>query len=92
MGFSEKAFARAAAVWMAAAYAVCAAFALLFPDLALKLVGWMFHLVDVKEAGEMRVTLGGFVGGFVQLVLYAYFGAWFFARLLKRFSRSGAAR
>ncbi len=70
-------------------YIVCAAFVALWPDFALQLLGWLVHLVNVdKFAGDVRMTLGGFIAGIVQVVIYTYVGAWLIAWLHNKYCES----
>ncbi len=72
-------------------YAVCAVFVALWPDFALRLLGWLVHLVNVdKFAGDVAITLGGFLAGLAQVVIYTYVGGWLIARLHNKFC--GASR
>lgn len=82
-------FALAAAGVIGALYVLCAAFVSLWPEFSLKLFGWLIHLVNVdKFAGDVRVTLAGFVWGLVQTAVYAYVIAWLIAWLHNKFSKT----
>lgn len=85
----KKGFALAAGGVMGIIYIVCAAFVALWPDFALQLLGWLVHLVNVdKFAGDVRMTLGGFIAGIVQVVIYTYVGAWLIAWLHNKYCES----
>lgn len=85
MELNKKKFAWAGAQTMGIVYVVCAVFVALWPDFAMRLFGWLAHLVDVdKFAGDVRVTVGSFIGGLAQVLLYTYVGAWLFAWLHNR--------
>ena len=85
MQLNAKKFAFAAAATMTAAYAVCAAFTALWPEAAIKFLGSMLHIVNVaKFTGDVEMTLGGAVLGWIPLVIYSYLTALFFAWLYNR--------
>ena len=85
MGLNIKKFALALANTMAIIYTVCAIFVALWPDFALQLLGWVAHLVNVdKFAGDVAITLGGFIAGLIQVWVYAYIVGWIFAWLHNR--------
>jgi len=89
MKLNIQKFSLAAAVAMGVIYAVCAAFVAAWPDFSLKLLGWLVHLVNVEKfAGDVAITLIGFVIGLAQIVVYTYIGAWIFAWLHNRFMQS----
>lgn len=83
---NKNGFAMAAGGVMSALYIICAIFVAIWPTFALQLFGWLVHLVNVEKfAGDVNLTLGGFVLGLVQVVIYTYIGAWIFAWLHNRF-------
>jgi len=85
MELDKNRFARAAAGTVAIAYAACAVVVWLLPDLALQLLGWVAHLVNVEKfAGDVALTPTGVLAGLVQVVLYSYLVAWTFAWLYNR--------
>jgi len=89
MELNKSKFAWAAAQTLGVVYVVCGIFVALWPEFALKLFGWLAHLVNVdKFAGDAGVTVGGFVGGIVQVIVYAYIGGWLFAWLHNRSMRA----
>ena len=91
MQLDKNAFSLAAACVMGVVYIVCAAFVMLFPELSLQLFGWMVHLVNVdKFAGDVAITLGGFIIGFLQVVVYTFIGAYLFVWLHNRFLKNSA--
>ena len=88
MELDKNKFALALAETMGIAYVVCAVFTTLWPDLALKWLGWTLHLVNIEKfAGGVQVTAGGFIAGLVQILFYSYLVGWlfvwFYNRLLK---------
>lgn len=89
MELNAKKFALAAAELMAGWYALCAAFVFLAPELALKLFGWMIHLVNLESVVNAGVTAAGFATGLVEVVALAYATAWAFAWLYNRAVRQG---
>ena len=85
MELNKNKFALAAAHTMGIFYAVCAVFVALMPDFSLRLFGWLVHLVNVdKFAGDVSITLTGFVIGLIQVWVYTYVGAWIFGWLHNR--------
>lgn len=84
MELHTKKFALAAAKTMGIWYILCAALVAVAPALALKLFGWMVHLVNLDSAMSADVTLGGFVVGFLEVVALAYATAWVFATIYNR--------
>ncbi len=74
---------------MGAIYVLCAIFVILWPNFALQLFGWLVHLVNVEKfAGDIKVTLVGFIWGLIQVILYTYVGAWLIAWLHNKFCKS----
>ncbi len=85
MKLETKKFASAAAITMTAAYAVCAAFTALWPELAIKFLGSMLHIVNVaKFTGDVEMTFGSAILGWIPLALYSYLAALVFAWLYNR--------
>lgn len=85
MRLNTKRFAWAAGLTMTAVYAVCAAFTAVFPNLAVRFLGWMLHIVNVEKfAGETEMTFGSVVLGWIPVALYGYFSALIFAWLYNR--------
>lgn len=83
-------FAKAAAGIMGLIYAVCAIFVALWPDFALQLLGWLVHLVNVEKfAGDVAITVGGFLAGLAQIIIYTYISAWLIALLHNKFCGTG---
>ena len=89
MELKKGKLALAAAATFGVSYVVCALFVIVAPDLALRLVGWLFHLLNVEQfAGEVAITAGAFAGGLVQVLIYSYLVAWLLAWFYNRFSRA----
>ena len=89
MELDKNKFALAAAGTLGIVYVVCAVFVWLSPNFALKLFGWLVHLVNVdKFAGDVVITATGFIVGLVQILVYSYVGAWIFAWLHNRFMKT----
>lgn len=89
MELNEKKFALAAAKTMSIWYILCVAFVAVAPALALKLFGWMVHLVNLDSAVNAGVTLGGFFVGFLEVVALAYATALLFATIYNRLLKQG---
>lgn len=87
---NARGFAKAAASIMGLIYVVCAIFVALWPAFALRLLGWLVHLVNVdKFAGDVAITVGGFLAGLAQVAIYTYIGAWLIAWLHNKFCGAG---
>ena len=86
MKLDTSKFSLAAASTMGIVYTVCAVFVALWPNFALQLFGWLIHLVNVdKFAGDVQITVVGFIFGLLQVVIYTYVGALVFAWLHNKF-------
>ena len=85
MQLNAKKFAGAATITMTIAYIVCAAFTALWPEAAVKFLGWMLHIVNVaKFTGDVEMTFVSIIFGWIPLALYSYFTALVFAWLYNR--------
>lgn len=87
MKFNAQKFALAAAVTAGVLYVICAVFVFLFPDLALKLLGWMVHLMNIDQFVGVQVTVGGFITGLLPILFYSFVGAYLFVWLYNKFTR-----
>ncbi len=88
MKLEVQKFSCALAVTMGIIYAVCAIFVALWPDFSLQLFGWLVHLVNVdKFAGDVQITVGGFIIGLLQAMTYTYIGAAVFGWLHNKFMK-----
>ena len=89
MTLNANKLALAATITMGMVYVVCGIFTAVAPDLALKFLGWMLHLVDVEKfAGGVEVTFRSFVPGLLPIIFYSYAATYIFARLYNRFVES----
>lgn len=89
MELNKQKFALAAAIAIGIAYVICAVFTALLPDVALKFLGWMVHIVNVEKfAGGVEVTFGSFVIGLLPVLFYTYLVSYFFAWLYNKLVRS----
>jgi len=77
MELNKNKFAFAAAEVLAIWYLVCALLVAMAPSLAVKLFGWMVHLVDLKP----DVTFPEVIYGFVEVTILTYITAYAFAYL-----------
>lgn len=85
MELNTKKFSLAAATTMGVVYLICAVFVALWPDFALRLFGWLVHIVNVdKFAGDVAMTWSGFVAGLLQVFVYTYVVGWLFAWIHNR--------
>jgi len=88
MKLEVQKFSLALSVTMGIIYAVCAIFVTLWPDFSLQLFGWLIHLVNVdKFAGDVQITVFGFIIGLLQAMVYTYIGALVFAWLHNKFMK-----
>jgi len=88
MELDKNKFSLSAAGAMGLVYIVCAIFVALAPDFALKLFGWLVHLVNVdKFTGDVAITFGGFLIGLIQILIYTYLTFWIFAWLHNKFRK-----
>jgi len=68
-------------------YVICGIFVFLLPDLALRLMSSVAHMVNVaKFAGDVKITLGGLLIGLIQILIYGYVAGWIFGWLYNRLS------
>lgn len=90
MELNKKKFALAAAGTMGIAYVVCIVAVAVAPELALKLLGWVAHIVNTEKfAGDVELTLGGAALGLIQVLVYAYAVGWIFAWMHNRLKVHG---
>lgn len=90
MKLHAQKFALAATITMGIAYAICAAFTALNPNLAMKFLGWIIHLTNVDKFTTIEVTLGSFIASLVPILAYTYVGTYLFASLYNRFMQQNA--
>lgn len=90
MKLNTQKFALAATITMGVAYAVCAAFTALNPDLAMRFLGWIIHLTNVEKFTTIEVTFGSFIASLVPILAYTYAGTYLFAWLYNRFIQENA--
>lgn len=87
MEIKKHQFSLAASATFGIMYVACAAFTALLPDLAMRLLGWVAHIVNVdKFAGGVEITLVGVAIGLLEIVVYGYVAAYLFASLYNRFT------
>ena len=87
MELQKHPFSLAVSATFGIMYVVCAVFTALWPDLAIKLLGWVAHIVNVdKFAGDVQITLVGVAIGLLEIVVYGYIAAYLFATLYSRFT------
>lgn len=87
MELKKHPFSLAVSVTFGIMYILCAGFTALWPDLAMQLLGWVAHIVNVdKFAGGVEITLIGVAMGLLEIVIYGYVAAYLFASLYNRFS------
>lgn len=80
MELQRNKFALAAAEVMGVWYVICASLVALAPDVAVKLFGWMVHLVDLKPG----VSFPEVIYGFIEIIILSYATAYVFAWLHNR--------
>lgn len=85
MKFDANKFALSAAITMGGVYVICAALVAVSPDIALRLTGWVFHIVDLdKVVGATNITLAGFIAGLAEILIWSYVIAFAFSYLYNR--------
>lgn len=89
MSINVSKFALAGAIVAALAFLLCSLVVAIAPDLAARLLGWLFHIITVQQTSlNPQLTWSGMVGGAVQSLVYAYlsFGlfAWLYNRLINK--------
>ncbi|HBC70772.1 TPA: hypothetical protein DCZ46_02315 [Candidatus Campbellbacteria bacterium] len=87
MELKKHQFSLAVSVTFGVVYVICAGFTALWPDFAMRLLGWMAHIVNVdKFVGGVEVTLAGVTIGLLEIVVYGYGTAYLFAYFYNRFT------
>lgn len=73
MRLNLQKFSLLSAAAAGAVYSVCTLFVALWPGASTKLMGWLFHLANPEAVfGSMRVSLTGYLGALVEVVIYSY--------------------
>lgn len=87
---SKNKVALSAGLTGAIMYIFCAIFVWILPDLSLKLVGWLAHMINLQEklSGNMTLTIGGVVAGSIEVFIYLYVVGWIFAAVYNKLTRS----
>jgi hypothetical protein len=80
---NSKKFSLLIAGTAATVYIICSAFVVSFPSLSAKLMMALFHIAGNVAVGT-RVTMGGFILGFFQAIIYAYVLGWVFTWIFNR--------
>lgn len=80
MELNKKKFAVAATEVMGIWYIICALLVAIAPNTAVKLFGWIVHLVDLKPG----VSFPEVIYGFVETTILTYVSAYVFAWLHNR--------
>ncbi|MBI2514842.1 hypothetical protein HYV91_01470 [Candidatus Wolfebacteria bacterium] len=89
MELNKQKLSLAATATMTITYIICGIFTALLPDVALKFLGWMVHLVNVEKfAGGVEVTLDSFILGLLPILFYTYLATYLFAWLYNKFIQS----
>ena len=85
MKFDKQKFALAATGASGIAYVICAAFTAIAPELAVRFLGWMMHILNVEKfIGEVEMTFGGVILGLIPILIYSYIVAWVFPWLYNK--------
>lgn len=91
MQFDKQKFALAATGASGIAYVICAVFTAIAPDLAVRFLGWMMHILNVEKfVGEVETTFGSVILGLIPILIYSYIIAWVFAWLYNKLVNSAA--
>ncbi|MBI2577559.1 MAG: hypothetical protein HYV77_01810 [Candidatus Wildermuthbacteria bacterium] len=91
MNLNPLKFGLAAGITAGLLYAICAVVSLLWPDGAVKLLGWMFHLIRVESFagnGNLEVTLPGAVMGLLQTFVYTFAAFYVFGWLYNKLTKT----
>ena len=85
---NKSKFSLAAMLTVAILYVACAVLVAVLPDLSLKLLGWVAHIVNVEKfAGQVNVTASGLIAGLLEVMIYSYVASWIFVGLYNRFNK-----
>lgn len=80
MNLDFKKFSLLSAVGAGLVYTACTIFVALWPNFSTKLMGWLFHLTNPASVfGQARVTLTGYLGALIEVIVYFYIIALIFA-------------
>ena len=85
MELNKNKFGLALAGTMGIAYAVCAIFVAFAPELALRFLGWMVHLLNLETVTTVQITFGSFLGGLIPILFYSYLVGWVFSWMYNAF-------
>lgn len=83
MKFAQNKFALSAAATWGIMYIACTIVVAPVPSFALKLLGWLAHLVNVDQFAT-EITVGGVLIGLGEVLVYSYIAAFIFAWLYNR--------
>ena len=88
MNIDQNKFSLALAGTFGVIYVLCAALVALAPGVALKLLGWVTHIVNVdKFAGDVEITAVGLIVGLIQILAYSYLAARLFSFFYNRLTK-----
>ena len=80
MKLAEQKFSLLSAAGAGLIYTACTIFVALWPGASVKLMGWLFHLANPEAVfGATRVTLTGYAGALLEVVIYSYVVSLIFA-------------
>lgn len=84
MELNKHKFALAGSEVMAIWYVICASFVAIAPDIAVKLFGWMVHLINLQPGVSSPEVIYGFIEVIVLTYITAYVFAWLHNRAMKK--------
>lgn len=85
MELNKNKFALAASGTVAITYIICAVFTFLWPETAVQLLGFIFHILNMEKlAGGVDVTLWSAIIGLLQVIIYTFVNIWVFAWIYNR--------
>lgn len=88
MELDKNKLALAASGTVGIAYIVCAVFAFLWPETAVQLLGFVFHILNMEKlAGGVEFTLGSAIIGLLQVAIYTFINIWVFAWIYNKLSQ-----
>lgn len=80
MELDKNKLALAASGTVGIAYVVCAIFTYLWPEVAVSLLGFVFHVLNMEKlAGGVEFSLWSAIIGLLQVVIYTFINIWIFA-------------
>lgn len=80
-------YANTFATTIAFVWIICTLGIVLFPQMSLTFSSWFMHGMDITRMGAWQTTFGGFIGGGIVLILFAWATGYVFGASLDYFGR-----